>query len=43
MPEAYIIDAVRSPMGRKKGSLAAFHPADLAAHPLRALFARLDV
>ncbi len=40
MPEAYIIDAVRSPMGRKKGSLAALHPADLAAHPLRALFAR---
>lgn len=43
MPEAYIIDAVRSPMGRKKGSLAALHPADLAAHPLRALFARNDV
>jgi acetyl-CoA C-acetyltransferase len=40
LPEAYIIDAVRSPMGRKKGSLAALHPADLAAHPLRALFAR---
>lgn len=30
-------------MGRKKGSLAALHPADLAAHPLRALFARNDV
>ncbi|MCL9999772.1 MAG: acetyl-CoA C-acetyltransferase [Erythrobacter sp.] len=43
MPEAYIIDAVRSPMGRKKGSLAALHPADLAAHPLRALFARNSV
>ncbi|MCL4672690.1 MAG: acetyl-CoA C-acetyltransferase [Sphingomonadaceae bacterium] len=40
MPEAYIIDAVRSPMGRKKGSLAALHPADLAAHPIRELFAR---
>jgi acetyl-CoA C-acetyltransferase len=40
LPEAYIIDAVRSPMGRKKGSLAALHPADLAAHPLRALFSR---
>jgi len=37
MPEAYIVDAVRSPMGRKKGSLAAIHPADLAAHPLREL------
>ena len=43
MPEAYIIDAVRSPMGRKKGSLAALHPADLAAHPLRALFARNSI
>lgn len=43
MPEAFIIDAVRSPMGRKKGSLAALHPADLAAHPLRALFARNSI
>ncbi|AUX68987.1 acetyl-CoA acetyltransferase [Porphyrobacter sp. HT-58-2] len=43
MPEAYIIDAVRSPMGRKKGSLAALHPADLAAHPLRALFDRNSI
>ncbi|WP_340586926.1 acetyl-CoA C-acetyltransferase [Erythrobacter alti] len=43
MPEAYIIDAVRSPMGRKKGSLAHVHPADLAAHPLRELFKRNDV
>lgn len=43
MPEAYIIDAVRSPMGRKKGSLAALHPADLAAHPIRELFARNGV
>ena len=43
MPEAYIIDAVRSPMGRKKGSLAALHPADLAAHPIRELFARNSV
>jgi len=43
LPEAFIIDAVRSPMGRKKGSLAALHPADLAAHPLRALFARNSI
>ncbi|HZV08294.1 MAG TPA: beta-ketoacyl synthase N-terminal-like domain-containing protein, partial [Novosphingobium sp.] len=40
MPEAYIIDAVRSPVGRKKGRLAHLHPADLAAHPLRVLMAR---
>ena len=33
MPEAYIIDAIRTPIGRKKGSLAHLHPADLGAHP----------
>ncbi len=27
MAEAYIIDAVRTPIGRKKGSLADVHPA----------------
>ena len=43
MPEAYIIDAVRTPIGRKKGSLAAMHPADLGAHPIRALMARTGV
>ncbi|MFM9853297.1 MAG: acetyl-CoA C-acetyltransferase, partial [Sphingomonadaceae bacterium] len=40
MPEAYIIDAVRTPIGRKKGSLASLHPADLGAHPIKALMAR---
>lgn len=40
MTEAYIIAAVRTPIGRKKGSLAAVHPADLAAHPLREIVAR---
>ena len=43
MPEAYIIDAIRSPVGRKKGSLAQLHPADLAAHPLRELMQRTDI
>ncbi|GLR66058.1 acetyl-CoA acetyltransferase [Acidocella aquatica] len=43
MPEAYIIDAVRTPVGRKKGSLAAMHPADLAAHPIKALIARTGI
>ncbi len=43
MAEAYIIDAVRTPMGRKKGSFAALHPADLAAHPLRELIARSGI
>lgn len=40
MAEAYIIDAVRSPVGRKKGSLAQVHPADLGAHAIRALMDR---
>ncbi|MFM8479703.1 MAG: acetyl-CoA C-acetyltransferase [Gammaproteobacteria bacterium] len=40
MSTAYIIDAVRTPIGRKKGSLAAMHPADLGAHSLAALMQR---
>ncbi|MEQ8309483.1 MAG: acetyl-CoA C-acetyltransferase [Sphingopyxis sp.] len=43
MSEAYIIDAVRTPIGRKKGSLAALHPADLGAHPIRALIERAGI
>ena len=43
MPEAYIIDAVRTPIGRKKGSLAAVHPADLGAHPIKALIERTGI
>src|SRR5260370_19480251 len=41
--EAYIIDAVRSPVGRRGGALAAVHPADLGAHAIRALVDRVDV
>ena len=33
MPEAYIVDAIRTPVGKKKGSLSSVHPADLGAHP----------
>ena len=43
MAEAYIIDAVRTPIGRKKGSLADLHPADLGAHPIKALIERTGV
>ena len=43
MPEAYIIDAVRTPVGRKKGSLAAVHPADLGAHPIKELVKRTGI
>jgi acetyl-CoA C-acetyltransferase len=43
MPEAYIIDAVRSPVGKRGGALARVHPADLGAHSIRALMERVDV
>ena len=43
MAEAYIIDAVRTPVGRKKGSLAELHPADLAAHPIKELIKRTGI
>jgi acetyl-CoA C-acetyltransferase len=40
MAEAYIVDAVRTPVGRRNGALAQVHPADLGAHVIRALFER---
>ena len=40
MPEAFIIDAVRTPVTRRGGSLAGVHPADLGAHVIKALLAR---
>ncbi|MEV6108974.1 acetyl-CoA C-acetyltransferase [Streptomyces sp. NPDC051940] len=43
MPEAYIVEAVRTPVGRKNGTLAAVHPADLGAHVLKALMERTGV
>jgi acetyl-CoA C-acetyltransferase len=43
MTQAYIIDAIRTPMGKKNGGLAAIHPADLAAQALRALMQRTDI
>jgi acetyl-CoA C-acetyltransferase len=43
MNEAYIVDAVRSPVGKRNGGLAKVHPADLGAHSIRALFDRVDV
>ncbi|MDB6060942.1 MAG: acetyl-CoA acetyltransferase [Verrucomicrobiaceae bacterium] len=41
--QAYIIDAIRTPMGRKNGSFAAVHPADLAAQTLSSLMHRNDI
>ena len=43
MAEAYIIDAVRTPVGRKKGSLSGSHPADLGALPIKALITRTGI
>ncbi len=43
MSEAYIVDAVRSPVGKRNGGLAKVHPADLGAHSIRALMERVDV
>ena len=43
MAEAYIIDAVRTPVGKRKGGLSAVHPIDLGAHVLRALIERTKI
>ena len=43
MPEAYIVDAVRTPVGKRGGALAGVHSADLAAHTLSALMRRTGV
>jgi acetyl-CoA C-acetyltransferase len=43
MPEAYIIDAVRTPVGKRGGALAGVHSADLGAHVLSALMTRTGV
>src|SRR3954447_12974850 len=43
MNEAYIVDAVRTPVGKRNGGLSRVHPADLGAHSIRALMDRVDV
>ncbi|HMD44878.1 MAG TPA: thiolase family protein [Acidimicrobiales bacterium] len=40
MTSAVIVDAVRTPVGRRNGSLSGWHPVDLAAQPLAALLER---
>ena len=40
MPDASIVDAARTPTGRRRGGLAHVHAADLGAHVLRALVER---
>src|SRR5580658_1740358 len=43
MAEAFIVEAVRSPVGKRNGALSKVHPADLGAHVLRALVARAKI
>ncbi|MSO36657.1 MAG: acetyl-CoA C-acetyltransferase [Acidimicrobiia bacterium] len=43
MGDAYIVDAIRTPVGRRGGALSAVHPADLGAHVLRELVERNDI
>ena len=43
MPEAVIIDAIRTPIGALGGCLAEVRPDDLAAHVLKALVERTGI
>jgi acetyl-CoA acyltransferase len=43
MRDAVIVDAVRTPIGKRKGALADLHPADISATVLRALVERTSV
>jgi len=43
MAEAYIVDAVRSAVGKRGGGFSQEHPADMAAHVIKTLVGRQDV
>ena len=43
MTEAFIVDAVRTPTGRRGGALSSVHPADLGAHAISSLIERSGV
>ncbi|MBK3631277.1 acetyl-CoA C-acetyltransferase, partial [Streptomyces sp. MBT49] len=43
MAEAYIVEALRTPVGRRGGGLSGVHPADLGAHVLKELVARSGI
>ena len=43
MTEAVIVDAIRTPGGKRNGKLKDWHPVDLAAHVLKALQQRNDL
>src|SRR6476661_5663028 len=40
MPEAYVVDAIRTPMGSYRGALSGVRPDDLAAHTIRSVVER---
>lgn len=43
MPEAYVVDAVRTPIGKRGGALSEIHPADLGAGVIRSLLDRTPI
>jgi 3-oxoadipyl-CoA thiolase len=43
MAEAYVVDAIRTPMGSYRGALSGVRPDDLAAHVIRAVVERSGV
>src|SRR5919204_5393457 len=43
MRDAVIIEAVRTPIGKRNGGLAGVHPVDLSAHVLEALATRAGI
>ena len=43
MQDAFIVSALRTPIGKKKGSLSELHPADLGAIVLSETFKKIDL
>ncbi len=43
MPEAYIVDAARTPVGKRGGGLSQVHPADLGAHVIKTIVDRTGI
>src|SRR6516225_5910584 len=43
MPNAVIVDAIRTPLGRRNGTLKDSHPVDLAAHVLSEIVKRTGI
>jgi acetyl-CoA acetyltransferase len=41
--DAYVVDACRTPRGRRKGSLAGVHPVDLLIAPMAAMVERTKI